>query len=272
MPKLPLNRRSFRQTLQRYDSAVERKIRDLNAARGEPATRREVNAFFKRELARLGRFEHAIDLGCNTGDFARAVLAPRCRELILVDFSAKALARARATVTSPKGGNHPPSVTRGSWIVDREQSLRRRTTRHEPRTTKSLSSIPLAVSFLQADLTRDWAKIASVGPFDLVTLCEVIQHIPDAVKRRLVFARAARLVKRGGLFLFSHYARVPGEPAEGFFHSPHYRHLLYYHSAQAGQIERWANRDGLLILRHARLGPVNAFLMKKGPSGNNCCV
>lgn len=241
MPKLFLAPPVFRRALAGYTPDVERRIRDLNAARGEPATRREANAFFKEELARLGlRFERAIDLGSNTGDFARRVLARRCRELILVDFSPKALSRAK-------------DAFRKSRIVDRRQPPRRR------------AMFP-AVSFLRADLTRDWKRIAALGTFDLAALCEVIQHMPDPGHRRWTFMRAARLLRPGGILLFSHYARVPGEPAEGFFHSPRYRHLLYYHTASPAEVRRGAREAGLHVLAQERTGPVNAFVMQKPAS------
>lgn len=223
MAKLPLTPAAFRRTLAGYTPGVERRIRDLNADLGEPATRREANAFFKRELSRLGlRFARGIDLGSNTGDFARAILARRCRDLVLVDFSSRALARARKAL------------------------------RGRPRTR-----------FLRADLTRDWKKIAALGDFDLAALCEVIQHMPDPGHRRWTFVRAARLLRPGGILLFSHYARVPGEPAEGFFRSPRYRHLLYYHTAGLAEVRRGAREAGLRVLAQARTGPVNAFVMRK---------
>ncbi len=236
MPKLPLAPAEFRKRLSHYDQATERRIRDTNAARGEPATRAEANAFFKRELARLGRrFGKAIDLGCNTGTFAKAILAPRCRELVLVDFSEKALAKARQTLSLAAPPSSRPSPPRG------RRSL----------------------LFLRADLTRDWKKIAAPGTFDLVALCEVIQHVPSAAARRRIFRRAARLVAPGGLFLFSHYARVRGEPAEGFFHSPRYPELLYFSCLAVREVHAMARTAGLAVLRRARTDPVNAFVMRR---------
>ncbi len=114
---------------------------------------------------------------------------------------------------------------------------------------------------LQADLTRDWAAVAALGRFDLVALCEVIQHIPEAQARERAFDGAAALLAPGGRLLFSTYFLKEGEPAEGFFRSDRYPDLLYFRrSSEAENTGRFA-RCGLKVLDRFREARVDAFVL-----------
>lgn len=225
MPKAPLDPEAFRRQKRRYSQAVERTLRDENARRGEDATRPAANRFFRDILGKLGRtYRRAADLGCNTGTFAREVLAPFCGRLLLVDFSGAALARARAALAERPAGT---------------------------------------TACLQADLAADWPHVAAQGPFDLVSLCEVIQHMPEAVARERTFRNAAEALRAGGILLFSNYRAAAGEPREGFFASDKYDHLLYYWTALPQDVERLAAGAGLRILARGAADPVDAYVMEK---------
>ena len=222
MPRLPLDDDALRRKLVEYRSASEQAIRDFQAERGEEATCPASNAFFREALAgtEAGR---AVDLGCNNGTFAAEVLLPVSRRLFLVDYSAKALARARERIPA-----------------DRLEAA------------------------LHTDLTLDWPVVAALGRFDLVSLCEVIQHIPDAGARKKVFDGAAALLKPGGRLLFSTYFLKKDEPAEGFFRSDRYPDLLYYRrSSEKENAARFA-RAGLRVLARFREARVDAFVLTPG--------
>ena len=222
MPQLPLDDEELRKKLAEYRSASEQAIRDFQAERGEEATCPASNAFFGKALAGT-EVARAVDLGCNNGTFAVEVLLPISKRLCLVDYSAKALEKARARIPA-----------------DRLEAA------------------------LQADLTRDWPKVSALGRFDLVALCEVIQHIPDATARERVFDGAAALLTPGGRLLFSTYFLKEGEPAEGFFRSDRYPDLLYFRrSSEAENAARFA-RNRLRVLQRMREARVDAFVLTPG--------
>ena len=115
---------------------------------------------------------------------------------------------------------------------------------------------------LRADLAKE---LPLRGRFDLVALCEVIQHMPDPVAREAAFQAAAGLLEPDGILLFSTYFLAPGEPAEGFFRSDRHPHLLFYHrSAEAENARRFAGA-GLKALDRMREARVDAFVLTNSP-------
>lgn len=116
---------------------------------------------------------------------------------------------------------------------------------------------------VQADLSRDWGRVAPLGPFPLVSLCEVIQHIPDPEARERVFTGAAALVAPGGRLLFSTYFERPGEPADGFFHSDRHDHLLFFHRASEAENALRFEKAGLTVEARMREARVDAFVLAK---------
>jgi SAM-dependent methyltransferase len=80
------------------DAAVWERMYALEPRAWNYASNPEEQAYFKELLALLdiagGRFGNALEIGTGDGNFTE-VLAPRCRQLLSVDISANALARAR---------------------------------------------------------------------------------------------------------------------------------------------------------------------------------
>jgi SAM-dependent methyltransferase len=66
-----------------------------------------------------GRFARALELGCSIGVFSE-LLAPRCEQLVALDFSARALASARRRLAATAGvellqAAFPEQVPDGQW-------------------------------------------------------------------------------------------------------------------------------------------------------------
>ncbi len=114
---------------------------------------------------------------------------------------------------------------------------------------------------LRADLAREWPKVKALGRFDLVSLCEVIQHMPGAEDREAVFRAAAGMLEPGGVLLFSTYFMREGEPPEGFFHSELHPHLLFYHRSGEEENQKRFRRASLKILERFREERVDAFVL-----------
>lgn len=116
---------------------------------------------------------------------------------------------------------------------------------------------------VQADLAREWPKVEALGRFDLVSLCEVIQHMPEAADREAVFRGAAGLLEPGGAFLFSTYFLKEGEPADGFFHSDRHDHLLFYHRSGEEENAQRFREAGLEVQARMREARVDAFVLRR---------
>lgn len=109
----------------------------------------------------------------------------------------------------------------------------------------------------------DLTKAPPPGRFDLASLCEVIQHIPDPGAREAAFARAAAALEPGGILLYSGYFERPGEPLDGLFRSDRWPELLFFHrSPEAENAARFA-ASGLEILGRFREEKVEAFVLRK---------
>ncbi|GEM_PF-3646697 len=222
MPLLPLTPEEFDRKRKTYDPVEERRLRDLQAVRGEHPTCPASNAFFKARVSGR-RFHAALDLGSHDGSFAAEVLSGVADHLVLVDFSGAALEKARTRL--------PGAET------------------------------------VQADLAREWTKVAPLARFPLVSLCEVIQHMPQAGDREAVFAGAADMLTPGGILLFSTYFERPGEPADGFFHSDRHSHLLFFHRSSEEENLRRFRAAGLQILDRMREERVDAFVLMRVSEG-----
>ena len=221
MSQLHLSREHFDDVLTRYDASSEVAMRDFEAAHGTSATRPAVNDFVTRALASR-RFARAADFGCNDGTFAQQVFAPRVGQLVLVDFSALAMASAVARL---------------------------------PR--------PLVRAALALDLTSDWKRLECHAPFDIISLCEVIQHMPRHRDRANVFRKAVALLRPKGLMLFSTIYAEAGEPREGFYRCDRSHHLLYWRrSDDAENAARFASAGCSVVVRF-REEPTDAFVLQR---------
>jgi 2-polyprenyl-3-methyl-5-hydroxy-6-metoxy-1,4-benzoquinol methylase len=116
---------------------------------------------------------------------------------------------------------------------------------------------------LRVDLTGDWKDIDGLGPYDIVSLCEVIQHMPNEHDRGRIFRKAAALLRPNGILLFSTLHSTKGEPREGFYQCDRLGRLLYWwRSDEAENAARFANA-GLSILDRFREARVDAFVLEK---------
>ena len=116
---------------------------------------------------------------------------------------------------------------------------------------------------VQADLAREWAKVAALGTFGLVSLCEVIQHMPEAEDREAVFRGASGMLESGGVLLFSTYFERPGEAPDGFFRSDAHGHRLFFHRSSEEENLRRFQAAGLAILDRMREERVDAFVLSR---------
>lgn len=116
---------------------------------------------------------------------------------------------------------------------------------------------------LRADLARETERIRTLGSFDLVSLCEVIQHMPEERDREEVFRTAAGLLEPGGILLHSGYGAREGAATEGFFRSDRFPELLYFHRSSAEAFEARFERAGLEVLHRFREERTDAFVLRR---------
>lgn len=104
------------------------------------------------------------------------------------------------------------------------------------------------IEFRQLDVSAPWPT----GPYDVVTMIDVIHHVPPPAWRGLV-ANLAAHVKPGGILVYKDMCRRPRwRAAANRLHD-----LLvarqWIHYAPVEQIERWTIADGLSLMRAARI-------------------
>lgn len=109
------------------------------------------------------------------------------------------------------------------------------------------------------DLAGTWPD---QGRFDLVALCEVIQHMPDAAARERAFDRAAALLTPGGVLIHSGYFLPPGEPADGFFRSDRWAERLFFHRSSKEEAQARFARNSLAVTASLREELAEAFLLQ----------
>jgi 2-polyprenyl-3-methyl-5-hydroxy-6-metoxy-1,4-benzoquinol methylase len=121
----------------------------------------------------------------------------------------------------------------------------------------------LVEAALETDLTDDWKHIEARAPFDVVSLCEVIQHMPRADDRVRVFRKAAALLRPNGILLFSTLYSKESEPREGFYRCDRLHQLLYWWRSDEAENAARFDSSGLLVLDRFREARADAFMLER---------
>ena len=142
---------------------------------GEPfsATRGRIQPGVRLVLARLGKTERILDLGCGNGQLARALVADGHRGAYLgLDFSPALLAAARSNAAGSSAANCQVDLTTPDW---------------------------------QAGIGGQPAG------FDVIFAFSVLHHIPGHERRRSILQTARGLLAPGGKFVHSEWQFLNSE-------------------------------------------------------------
>jgi len=109
--------------------------------------------------------------------------------------------------------------------------------------------------YLKIDLTKGWTGL---GTFDLVCLCQVIQHLPNINDANIVFKKACNLLKTNGRMLFSHYGSSKKETIEGRFSNG-----LFYRRCSVGVLKELITKNKMTVVHSGEAGKDYNFILKK---------
>jgi 2-polyprenyl-3-methyl-5-hydroxy-6-metoxy-1,4-benzoquinol methylase len=112
------------------------------------------------------------------------------------------------------------------------------------------------IKYHNIDITKDWI---SPFRFDLVCLCQVIQHIPDIVIAEKVFKKACSLC--GVRMIFSHYGTQKHAPVTGRFDNG-----LFYRRCSVKRLTKMIEDNKMEIVHHKDIGGDLNFILS--PRGN----
>ena len=129
---------------------------------------------FERLIAHVKPGSSVLDVGCGGGLFL-ALLAASVRSISGVGFDYS-----------------PPAIETAVRMTEQMQRL----------------GLPAEVKFLHLDVAQPWPA----GPFDAVSLIDVLHHVTPG-QQRAVFERAAQSVKPGGVLVYKDMADRPFFPA-----------------------------------------------------------
>lgn len=100
------------------------------------------------------------------------------------------------------------------------------------------------LDFRRLDADAPWPE----GQFDVVSMIDVIHHVPPGAQERVIRDACAR-VRPGGLFLYKDMARRPRWRATANQLHDLVLARQWIHHVPVGDVERWASDEGLRLER-----------------------
>ena len=163
-------------------------------------------------LERIPPRSDVLDIGCGLGVFVVALIASgRAQTAIGVDLDPAAIETANAAATMVK-----------SRFPDRR------------------------LDFQVASVVDDWPR----GPFDVVSMIDVMHHLPVHLQRACFSAAAAR-VRPGGAFIYKDMCRSPWWRALANRATDLVVSRQWIHYVPARAIERWGADERLSLIERA---------------------